>query len=57
MDPASMTRGPGRPRALTPTEEAEVRERAAQGASLSKLAGIYGVGRTTIRRTLARSEA
>jgi DNA invertase Pin-like site-specific DNA recombinase len=43
----------GRPPALTPQQQAEARQRRADGATVRELAASYNVGRTTISR-LAR---
>jgi DNA invertase Pin-like site-specific DNA recombinase len=40
----------GRPPALTPQQQAEARQRRAEGATLEELAQSYNVGRETIRR-------
>jgi DNA invertase Pin-like site-specific DNA recombinase len=40
----------GRPPKLTPTQQAEARQRRAQGATLAELARSYGVGKSTISR-------
>lgn len=40
----------GRPPALTPQQQAEARQRRADGATLQELADSYNVGRTTISR-------
>lgn len=40
----------GRPRALTPQQQTEARQRRAEGATLQELADSYNVGRSTISR-------
>ena len=40
----------GRPPALTPQQQAEARQRRADGATLQELANSYNVGRLTISR-------
>ena len=42
----------GRPPALTPQQQAEARQRRADGATLKELADSYNVGRSTISRLL-----
>jgi DNA invertase Pin-like site-specific DNA recombinase len=42
----------GRPPALTPQQQAEARQRRAEGATLEELAQSYNVGRSTIARLL-----
>jgi DNA invertase Pin-like site-specific DNA recombinase len=43
----------GRPPALTPDQQAEARQRRAEGATLKELAQSYNVGRATVSRVLA----
>ncbi len=43
----------GRPSALTPDQQAEARQRRAEGATLKELAQSYNVGRATISRSVA----
>ena len=43
----------GRPPALTPQQQAEARQRRAEGATLQELADSYNVGRATISRLSA----
>ncbi|CAG4925412.1 unnamed protein product [Acidocella sp. C78] len=43
----------GRPPALTPQQQAEARQRRAEGATLKELAQSYNVGRATISRMMA----
>ena len=43
------------PRALTPHQETQVRFLAGAGVDLDDLAGLYGVHRRTINRTLHRA--
>jgi hypothetical protein len=38
------------PQALTPAQQAEVRQRRAEGATLEELAASYNIGEATIRR-------
>lgn len=47
----------GRPSALTPLQQAEVRQRRADGATLKELAGSYNVGIATIFRTARTTSA
>lgn len=47
----------GRPRALTPDQEAEARQLAAEGATLRELAHRYGISWSSIRRALLRGNA
>jgi DNA invertase Pin-like site-specific DNA recombinase len=44
----------GRPPALTPQQQAEARQRRAEGATLKELAESYNVGRATISRVMTR---
>ena len=60
FDPHSHRRGPqpgqkrgqhiGRPRKLTAAQQAEARQRRAEGATLAELARSYHVGKSTISR-------